>query len=247
MDPTARTPHDDRPWLVVGDDRTESSTFVWGWVAAQPWDGWRVTAVTARPPEVGVVPPDRSAPHAWQPAPLRVLPGRDGGVEHLLAEADPRAVLDSFGAADLLVVGHRGPGLLKRLHLGSTAEWLVSAHRPLGPVAVVRSTRPVREVLVCSDGSPSVLGAVDALAALPLVRGARVTVLGVDTLHADAQDGVRTVAARLEAVGAADVQTLLVGSVPMSAAFDVRPTILGTIDRLEPDLVVVGTRGLGGL
>lgn len=33
----------------------------------------------------------------------------------------------------------------------------------------------------------------------------------------------------------------------MTVSFDVRPTILGMIEKTEPDLVVLGTRGLSGL
>ena len=241
---TTRTPRGARPWMVVGDDRTESAAGVWGWVAAQPWPGWQVTAVTARPSEDGA-PGDRAAPHAWQPVPLRELAGTD--VEHVLAEADPRTVLDGYRDADLLVIGPRGPGLLKRLHLGSTAEWLVSGHRPLAPVVIARSTEPVRSVLVCADGSPDALDAVRTFAGLPLAREAEVTVLGVDAPEGGTRAAVVEAAHELRAAGVGQVRTLLVGAVPMTVTFDVRPTILGMIEKAEPDLVVVGTRGLSGL
>ena len=231
-------------WLVVGDDRGEASATLWGWVAAQPWPGWRVTAVTARP-RSDEAPGERALPHAWSPEPPRELPSNH--VEHLVAEADPRVVLDGYDDADLVVVGPRGRGLLKRLGLGSTAEWLVSSHRPLTPVLVARGTEPVRDVLVCADGSPDATDAVRTLAALPLLHGTHVTVLGVDTLEAHESDAMTAAAHVLREAGAGEVRTLLVGAVPMTVTFDVRPTILGMIDKIEPDLVVVGTRGLGGL
>jgi len=231
-------------WLVVGDDRGEASATLWGWVAAQPWPGWRVTAVTARPRADRLV-EERATPHAWSPEPPRELP--DNHVEHLLAEADPRLVLDGYDDADLVVVGPRGRGLLKRLGLGSTAEWLVSSHRPLTPVLVARGTEPVQHVLVCADGSPDANDAIGTLARLPLLEGARVTVLGVDTLERREGDAVSEAAHLLRDAGAGEVRTLLVGAVPMTVTFDVRPTILGMVDKIEPDLVVVGTRGLGGL
>lgn len=240
---TTRDPADVRRWLVVGDDRADSSAAVWGWVAAQPWDGWRVTAVTARPPADGI-PSEDPAPHPWQPEPARELPG--GPVEHVVAAADPRVVLDGYRDADLIVIGPRGPGLMKRLHLGSTAEWLVSGHRPLAPVVVARSTQPVHTVLVCTDGSPHALDAVRTLASLPLLRGAQVTVLGVDAPQGEMRPAVLEAAHLLRAAGAEHVRTLLVGAVPMTVTFDVRPTILGMIEKTEPDLVVLGTRGLGG-
>lgn len=231
-------------WLVVGDDRGEASAALWGWVAAQPWPGWRVTAVTARP-RTDESPGERAKPHAWSPEPPRELP--DNHVEHLVAEADPRVVLDGYDDADLVVVGPRGRGLLKRLGLGSTAEWLVSSHRPLTPVLVARGTEPVEHVMVCADGSPDSVDAVRTLARLPLLQGARVTVVGVDTVEGHETDAVTAAAHVLRDAGAGEVRTLLVGAVPMTVTFDVRPTILGMVDKLEPDLVVVGTRGLGGL
>ncbi len=243
---TTHGPDDLRPWLVVGDDRTDSAADVWAWVAAQPWSGWRVTAITARPREDGS-PSDQAAPHAWHPEPARALTEPDVPVEHLLAEADPRVVLDGYDDADLIVIGPRGHGLLKRLHLGSTAEWLVSAHRPLTPVLIARSTEPVRSVLVCADGSPDALDAVRTLGSLPLLRDAAVTVMGVDTAQGDPRAAIIEAAHELRAAGAQEVRTFLVGAVPMTVSFDVRPTILGMIEKTEPDLVVLGTRGLSGL
>ena len=240
------TTGDREHWLVVGDDRSQSGHGVWSWVAAQPWAGWRVTVVTAQPPKDGA-PSELAVPHPWDPEPARELSQADVPVEHVVAEADPRVVLDRYDTADLIVIGPRGPGLLKRLHLGSTAEWLVSGHRPLSPVLIARSSEPVRSVLVCTDGSPGAADAVHTLAAMPLVRGVGVTVLGIDTPQGEAGDAVLDAARELRAAGSGEVRTLLVGAVPLTTPLDVRPTILGQVGRTEPDLVVLGTRGLSGL
>jgi hypothetical protein len=87
----------------------------------------------------------------------------DVKVEHLMAEADPRLVLDSFTDAGLLAIGPRGAGLLKQLGLGSTAEWLISAHRPLAPLAIIRSARPTRAVLLWEPDHHAVQGLYVAL------------------------------------------------------------------------------------
>ena len=103
-----------------------------------------------------------------------------------MAEADPRLVLDSFTDAGLLAIGPRGAGLLKQLGLGSTAEWLISAHRPLAPLAVIRSARPTRTVLLCVDGSLHARRATRTLARMPWITDTHVTVLGV----ADGSPGI---------------------------------------------------------
>jgi nucleotide-binding universal stress UspA family protein len=59
--------------------------------------------------------------------------------------------------------------------------------------------------------------------------------------------GVDDAARLLEAHGVAEVSTYLARAIPQVATFDVRSTILKTIDTTSPDLVVMGPRGLGGL
>ncbi len=236
--------------LVFGDDGSASADVVWLWINNHPWPGWRVSVVTAQQPPLG--PPvgaERSRPHPWDPpAARRLLAGADvTEVEHLVAEADPRIVLDSFDDADLMAIGPRGTGVLKHLHIGSTAEWLVSAHRPLAPLAVIRSARPTKRLLVCVDGSIHAQRAVEALVALPWIGDTRATVLGVVDHHGDIEAGMEEAAKLLESHGVRPVTKLLRPAIPDTATFDVRSTILDTIGEESPDLVVMGTRGVGGL
>lgn len=96
-------------------------------------------------------------------------------MEHLAAVGDPREVLDQVDCR-LMVVGPRGHGLLKTLHVGSTAEWLI--HSPPTALLIARHGRPVQRVL-CADGSPDSDAAIDTLIALPRVGRCHVTVLSV--------------------------------------------------------------------
>lgn len=241
-------PDHDRPRLVVGDDGSPAADQVWAWVNNHHWPGWRISVVTARRPlEPAPVGAERARPHPWEPThPRELINGDDALVEHLLAEEDPRLALDCCHDARLLAIGPRGQGLHKRLHIGSTADWLVSSGRPLVPVALVRSPRPTRRILLCVDGSPNSRRAVTSLTALPWVAGCRVEVLGVD----ERGDGFVTAAvddtvSLLDESGICDVGSVVMGSL-RGSMFDVRAAILSTIDDSAPDLVALGARGTGG-
>lgn len=237
------------PQLVFGDDGSAAADVVWLWINNHRWPGWRITVVTGQTPPLGPIEPERSAPHPWTPPWSRHLLTADDvvAVEYLTAEADRRLLLDSYKAAALVAVGPRGHGVFKQLHIGSTTEWLISAHRPLAPVVVVRSARPTREVLLCVDGSVHAHQAARTLAGLPWIRDCRITVLGVRGGHAEAERGVEDAAAMLHLHDVRLLGRRLTEAIPQTATFDVRSTILDTIADLEPDLVAMGTRGLGGI
>lgn len=231
--------------LVFGDDSSAAADVTWDWINAHSWPGWRISVVTARP-VTPPVPAERATPHVWDPPAPRQL-GPDTGttdLEHLLAEADPRLVLDSFADAALLAIGPRGQGLLKRLHLGSTAEWLVSGHRPLVPVAVVRASRPTEHVLLCVDGSRHAQRAAQALHDLPWIEQCRVTILGVVGVDPDVERGAARAADLL--ADCAPVVVLTDASKDL-ASFEVRSIILRRIEDERPDLVALGTRGGSGI
>lgn len=237
------------PQLVFGDDGSPAADVVWLWINNHPWPGWRISVVTAQPPPLG--PPvgaARSSLHQWDPpSPRRLFAADDvTQVEHLMAEADPRIVLDRCKEATLVAVGPRGKGLLKQLHIGSTTEWLVSAYRPLAPLVIIRSARRTRRVLLCVDGSVNAQQAARSLAGLPWIGECDITILGVRGGHAEADRGVDEAAALLHA-GVGLVGRRLTEAMTQTATFDVRSTILDTITDIEPDLVAMGTRGLGGL
>lgn len=233
--------------LVFGDDGSAAADLVWSWIGAHAWPGWRVSVVTALPPEGPPVGPERAALRPWTPPSPRPAFAADVPVEHLMAEKDPRLVLDSCADAALVAIGPRGAGLLKHLHLGSTAEWLVSAHRPLAPVVVVRASRRTERVLLCTDGSVHARAAARAFARLPWAGACRVVVLGVAVGGEESAPGVDETVELLTDAGVADVEARTRGALTSAAAFDVRAVLHEEIEQDLTDLVVMGSRGLGGV
>lgn len=236
------------PRLVFGDDGSAAADVVWLWVNNHRWPGWRVSVVTAVPNKVGApVGAERSTLHPWDPPHPRQLFTDAAEIEHLFAEADPRLVLDSCSDAALVAVGPRGHGRWKKLHIGSTTDWLTSAHRPLAPVVIVRSARVTHDVLLCTDGSDHAAAALEALLVLPWLNTCRVAVLGVDDVNNQTETAVAHAVDRLRAHGVPHVTHQVVSALTNTAEFDVRSVILESISDLTPDLVVVGARGTGGI
>ncbi|HEX5632650.1 MAG TPA: universal stress protein, partial [Gemmatimonadales bacterium] len=235
--------------LIFGDDGSAAADVVWLWINSHDWPGWTISVVTAhQPAEFAVLPPDRAELHPWQPKHPRELvrPATDTVLEHLTADADPRVVLDSCGDADLMVVGPRGRGALKQLHIGSTTEWLLV--RPSPPVGIIRAGRATRRVAVCVDGSRHGVLATRTVAALPWIAGCEVTVLAVDDGVTDADGAIAQAGAILQEAGV-EAHTLRADGRHRghAAGRDVRSLILGELAALDVDLVALGTRGVGGL
>lgn len=174
-------------------------------------------------------------------------------------DGDPREVLLEVVAGedvDLLVVGRsrdggETPGFL---HLGSVAEYL--AHHTTRPLAVVppdAPTRPVARMVVGVDGSTPSATAVRWCAEVATTAGAEVVGVNVQgpltgrSREGSPDDWLHYVAAQdvtgwLEPVAEADVPTTPV------AVRATRPAdgLLDAARDQGADLVVVGTRGLGG-
>jgi nucleotide-binding universal stress UspA family protein len=223
--------------LVLGDDGSAAADTAWQWIISHRWPGWRVVAATAAVPPIGPpVEPELAALHPWEPPSPRVAPASAeiDAVEHLTAVADPRVLLGEFPGADLVVVGPTGRGVLKALHLGSTADWLVED--PTGPVVVARAPRPGSPVLLCVDGSAHSTQAMQVVADLPCIAGTDVVVLAVSDGRSDPSTAVDRAVPVLEAAGAAVTTREIEG----------KPTrvILEQIDAHGADLVALGTRGL---
>jgi nucleotide-binding universal stress UspA family protein len=163
---------------------------------------------------------------------------------HLAAEGDPRAVLGARTSTDLLVVGARGRGVWKALHLGSTTEWLLQC--PPAPLVIVRRAGRTRRVLACVDGSPHAARAVRGLAAVPWLDRCSVTVLGVVEHDRDPTAAVEAAAGAL-GERAAEVETLVRAPHSRDVFVHVRVDLFDVMGSLAPDLVVLGTRGLTGL
>lgn len=232
--------------LVFGDDGSAAADVVWLWINNHAWPDWKVSVVTVRPPgALARAEQEDSSLQSWEPPTPRQLFERAGAaeVEHLTATGDPRVILSSVSDATLLAIGPRGTGLLKAMHIGSTAEGLVSGSLP---VVIVRLARPTRRVLAFVDGSPSAQRGVATLASLPLVGECDVTLMGVSDGVSDPVAGLELGQQRLTGI-AGSVECKEAAAIRGTLTMDVTSVIVDLIHDMEPDLVVLGTRGRGGV
>lgn len=220
--------------VVFGDDGSAGADVAWLWINEQRWPGWELHVLTCEVPPIGPPPGEEAAvPRPWDPPEPRPAFAEAGfeSVAYLTVEADPRYALAVKTPADLVVVGAKGRGALKALHLGSTTEFLL--HAPPVPLVIVRHAVPVRRVVVAVDGSPHARRAAEAAAVLPWIEEAEVVLVAVRDGRADV-DAALGEAAKL--LPMAEPRAVDLGrSVP--------ETILTATD--GADLVCLGTRGLG--
>ncbi|MFP3913939.1 MAG: universal stress protein [Actinomycetota bacterium] len=232
---TAR--HSRRPLLVFGDDGSSPADTAWEWINDQPWPGWHMDVLTAdtRGHEVEWGAPPRVI--EWQPDWGRTE--EPEGVEELRflkVVTDPRAMLADAEGVDLMVVGLRTHSFIQGFVTGSTTEWLL--HHPPAPMIVAGRAGTVRKVVLCTDGSEHARAARQSFCSMPLSARSAVTVLGVQDGRTDAEAAVSDAARALEGRVAA-VDTRVVKGEPTSH-------ILEHLEAEQPDLVVLGTRGLTG-
>lgn len=223
--------------MVFGDDSSPSADLAWLWINSHTWPEWRLEVVHALDPVVvkasGVAP----RPHRWAPTnPRRAFAEAHlEEVELLAIDEDPRVAL--VRPADLLVIGPRGRGFLKAIHVGSTAEWLMT--RLPSPMVVVRHGRHTKSVVVCHDGSVNACAATDALSLMPWVSELIVTVVAVKDGRADVDGGIESATRSLERAGAKVRHRILRGE-PVDE-------LLRYLYEHQADLVVLGATGLTGL
>ena len=219
--------------LVFGDDGSAAADQAFLWIASHDWPGWNLEIVHAiAPPLCPPVPAAEAELHPWSPPHPRSIEASFGHVEHLTGTIDPRLAL--LRPADLVAIGPRGTGLLKSLHLGSTAEWLLA--QPAAPIAIVRRPSPVRRALIAHDGSDDADAVTRALAAMPWIREVEITVVTASDGRADA-DAAAARAIEILAAAGSTPSTLSTSGAPTESLVDV-------ITASDPDLVAVGTRGL---
>jgi nucleotide-binding universal stress UspA family protein len=196
-------------------------------------------------------------------APLREQ-GRD--VDTLVAFGNPaEQILALAAAADLVVLGSRGHGGVKRFVLGSVADE-VARHAPV-PVMVVRGGAvlppavQVTRIVVPLDGSDLAEQAVPVAAAVAADLGVPVhlmRVLDVDALRATVQAGIHAAAAYLrsqeeiqryaEEYLAEQVQQLRNRDLTATAEVLTGSPAVTLLDAMRPDdLVVMTTHGRGGV
>lgn len=226
------------PILAFGDDRSAEADVCWDWIASHMWDGWNLEVVTAEAPEdMHPVTEEQAELHPWEPSQPRDATGLGFTlVEHLRAEVDPRVALISR-PWDLVAIGPRGSGLLKRLHLGSTADWLL--REPTSPLVIAHQAGPVRRVLVAADGSPHARRAMQCLVSLPWIAETAVHVVAVEDGRIDAETAAANAEKELDSLEV-EVESVIRTGRPTQ-------TILDVCQELVPDLVVMGARGVMGL
>lgn len=224
--------------VLFGDDGSASADLAWMWINQQDWRDWSIDVLTAYPEVVAT----GASPEPWTPDHPRVLldPSTATAVQHLRVAADPRVAILNCSDRDLIVVGPRGQGLLKALHLGSTVEWLI--HNPPAPLVIARRGTQVRRALVCTDGSPDALAAARAFGAMPWAVDVDVTVLAVEQVGFDAKDQADAAAGLLHGK-AKSVRGLVLGPNDTEVFYHVRDIILSTVRTTDVDLLVQGTTG----
>lgn len=185
-------------------------------------------------------------------------PARDAGasVRTILRDGDPRDVIMGVAEAeeaDLVVLGRTGegggPGFL---HLGSVVEH--AAHHIDRPLAVIPSAAsgPIERIIVGVDGSPGSSQAVTWCTELARSCGATVVAVAVRepylewTPSSSPDNWRRDVERQIEEWTAPIVAAGI--EVDHVAQRDLHPAdgLLGVASARDGDVLVVGTRGLGG-
>lgn len=189
---------------------------------------------------------------------LWVKPAIEAGAttRSVIQDGDPRDLLASAADtedATLVVVGRtgdaRGPGFL---HLGSVAEYL--AHSISRPLAVIPAdgTGPIHRIIVGVDGSRPSLTAFEWCVGVANAVDADVVAVAVDEPYLEwtppsSPDNWRR---DVERHAKAWIAPLMTGgvSVHVVAQRDLHPAhgLLETASDRGGDLIVVGTRGVGG-
>ena len=188
-------------------------------------------------------------------------------IETDVALGDPRVEIVRQAEewkADLVVVGARGLGTVKRLLLGSISD-AVARHAPC-PVLVVKGRRRrLGSVLVAVDGSDDSARAVRFLESLALARQTRMRLLGVveplrypTTAPRAADRKLREILRELEDERRGELDRALQQAAVQlgdkvarvnryTPSGDPAEEILVTARDFDTDLVVMGARGLGGV
>lgn len=228
--------------LVFGDDQSQAADVAWLWINSHDWPGWQIEALTATP--IGNI--QESEVHAWEPRHPREMlrAGTQTSVHHEQITGDPVLALAGLRDRDLLVVGPKGRGFRKTLHLGSVSESLV--HNPLIPLVIARHGVPTTRALVCADGSADSQAAVQFLAGMPWLGQVQVLVVAVPEIGLDA-DGAVHGAADVLLTGARSVRAEILVPDELQIVVNPRAMLLEAAERWDADLVVLGTRGLSGI
>jgi nucleotide-binding universal stress UspA family protein len=168
--------------------------------------------------------------------------------------------------ADVIVLGWRGHGAIRRLLTGSVSRGVL---RGAGCAVLIVRRRPrqIRRLVIGLDGSANARQAVELVGRMPSPRGSHVTVISaVDPMafpsHALAPRGLRApVEAEMRRINAARAEwakkNLARAAATLTrAGWRVRTRVsagaplrdvLATVDSAGADLLVVGARGTSGI
>jgi nucleotide-binding universal stress UspA family protein len=249
--------------IVVGTDGSPGAANAMRWAARlAAFQGAELVVMTACVPAQAELPPERAAAllderraqlEEWSAA-ARV---GDLAVRTVVEDGDPRPGILAVAEreqADLIVVGRAGtsagPGLLR---IGSVAEWL--AHHADRGVAVVGGAvnLTTQRVLVGVDGSPASRAAVEWVRRLGASSAMHVIAASVHEplLEWTPADSPQNWRRGLEEQIASDLAAPLFDAAMdvearACAGANVADALLQAAGDERADLVVVGTRGLGG-
>lgn len=196
----------------------------------------------------------------WLSEHIALDPGTPG-VGVLVRPGDPHteliAAADEFGA-DLIVLGAHRRRLLLDAFIGTTAERLLRVSTRPALVAHSRSTQPYRSVLVATDLSETSARALRSARELGLLGERPMLVhvfhaLAKGKLNQVGEDAASHVEAeRTRAAQELDAFLAKHGLADLSHRVLLRegraaPEIRNLVSELEPDLLVLGTKGLTGV
>jgi nucleotide-binding universal stress UspA family protein len=208
---------------------------------------------------------DRGAENAARRA-RRALAHRWPDVEVTIVDRAPvAAILDQANrfAADVIVLGWRGHGKVRRLLMGSVSRAVVRGART--PVLVVRQAKHVRTIVVGYDESDSARRAVTFVAGLaPPHRGRVTLVRAVELIASGSWGGVQTSVAVAREIrrtntlrSRAAIRGLQRAAMPLTRGGWGTATMLATGEPLHEllravataraDLLVVGANGVGSV
>lgn len=211
--------------VTFGDDGLEASDAAWAWITEQQWSDGNVDIIRAG---VHIDQPDaadRFAPRRCQIARVRTIE----------SPLEPRTALLSHSGTDVIVVGARTREVLRSASLGSTVESVLQ--RSPVSVIVARKGGPVRSVLMCVPGHRP-WPAVHSVIGLPWMERAVVEVLCVLTADEETSHAHDSVQRLIES----GIRARLLVRRPDPTALAANPKfrIFEELDRLHPDLVIVG-------
>jgi nucleotide-binding universal stress UspA family protein len=188
-------------------------------------------------------------------------------VETDVSMGDPRAEIVRQAEewrADLIVLGARGLGRVKRFLLGSVSDWIAS-HAHCAVLVVKGPPRKLGSVLVGMDGSEDSFRAVRFLRLLALPRPTKVRLLSVvermrypttapQSVHGqlvamikELEDERRAELDRVLERAATELDDKITRVTRYTPTGDPAEEIVATANDFDADLVVVGARGLGGI